>query len=95
MWLTRNLSIIEGNKIDVETTFHRILAQMHTFPLISKKKRARKVGALPILIYPHGFFGRGTNHKIGIAGIFLGLGQSHSFCIKLGCGFSTISRAEL
>ena len=50
---------------------------------------------MPELTYPHGFFDGAADHKIDGASIFLGLGQSHSFCIKLGCGFSTNSKVEL
>ena len=77
------------------STCNGILAQVQLYPSSYNKKNARIVGSMPDLTYPHGFLDGAIAHKIRRAGIFLGISQSHSFSIKLGCGFSTNSRAEL
>ena len=67
IWITRNLSLFEGRNIGIEHTYAKILDQTISYPLIMKmkRKRARLVGSLLDLQYPHRFFDEASkNNKL-------------------------------
>ena len=61
----------------------------------SRKHKVRNIGSAPILSYPTGFSDGAAANLTKGAGILLLISQSHHFNIKMGCGKSTNTRAEI
>ena len=70
------------------STCNKITAQVQLYRASCKEKKSRIVGNMQELRYPHGFFDGATTLKISGAGIFIGISESHSLSIKMGCGLS-------
>ena len=47
------------------------------------------------LLYPIGFFDGAFVNRNGGTGVYLMISKDHFYCIKMGCGQSTNTRAEL
>ena len=53
------------------------------------------IGTPPVLSFPMGFFYEATTDTAGGAGVYILISESHQLHIKMGCGISTNTRAEL
>ena len=65
------------------------------FPVQERKTKSNIIGPPPELIHPVGFFDGAASTGKGGAGILIAISKVHSIKIKLGCGSSTNTKAEL
>ena len=81
---------------NIVSLLHIILDEVNSYkvPLKSRNK-TRNIGKPPVSKFPMVFFDGTTANFIGGAGICIWLNDHHLFAIKLGCGSSTNTRAEL
>ena len=66
----------------------------HQVPQV-KRSKVRNNGDPPIKLFPMAFFDGAAGKSIGGAGVCIWTNDQHYISIKLGCGYSTNTSAEL
>ena len=96
LWKIRNSYIFEDKEPIISRLCHMIMLDVssHQVPQANRSK-VRLIGVPPAKKIPMVFFDGAAIDSIGGADVCIWLNDQHSLFIKLGCGHSTNTRAEL
>ena len=95
IWKLRNRCLFDNGKPIVHALISRIESLLNLYPVPQKKHKLENISLSPLKVFPCGFFDGAAAENIGGVGFVIFLNDVHFFRFSMGCGCSSITRAEL